>query len=490
MNAFETMGVSRPLLKALEQMGIQTPTPIQEMIIPAALEGRDLLAKGKTGSGKTLSYGIPLCERVTWQCRFPQALVLVPTRELALQVKSTLFWLGREKRLQVTSLIGGEDMDRQRRIIRQRNHILVGTPGRVLALLQEGTLNGMHIACLILDEGDLMLDMGFRPDIEKILESLPKVKQRIFCSATLPASLGEICRRYLQQPLYLEIPEEGTPDTIRQEGYQIGEKDPDGEKNRLVQRLLFQKSPERMLIFCGTREMVNVLYRRLSRLGLRCGMLHGMVDQEQRSHTLDHFRQGRFPILIATDVAARGVDIPDITHVLQYDMALTAEAFLHRSGRCGRQGAPGENIFFFTLNERVYMERAQALWGRILPIKTGEALPDFSEDMWMLWKKNYTREKTVQKKRTPYQETRTVLHIGGGQKSGLRPGDFVGAICHLPDVQEEDIGTIEIRDSATYVEILNGKGAQVCEALQYTPIKGRERKVRIWKGKEKEKENK
>lgn len=472
-NQFASYGLTEDILETLRLLKYETPTPIQDRVIPLVLAGKDVIAKSQTGTGKTAAFAIPICQAVLWEENLPQALVLEPTRELAVQVREELFHVGRKKRLKVPAVFGGFPIDKQILTLKQKSHIVVGTPGRVMDHIRRESLRTERIRCLVIDEADLMLDMGFMEDVKQIMESIPGKPQILLFSATIGERVKQLSDACLPEAVFVEMESETeTAQGIEQAVYNTGTED----KYRTLFRVLVKERPSDCMIFCGTREMVNVLYRKLSKDGLRCGMIHGEVDQGERLKTIEAFRDGRIHYLIATDVAARGVDFDNISHVINYDFPTNKETFVHRSGRTGRNGKTGKAISLVTVEEERMKQVVEAYIGEILPVME---CPEPKEAEIRAFR-NSQRNQTPLKVRKGAVLNRSImrLSIGGGKKSKIRTVDIVGAICNVDGIVSDDIGIIDIRDSLTYVEILNGKGELVLETLQSKPIKGRIRKVR------------
>lgn len=431
-NQFAAYNLSQPILDALTLLGYTTPTPIQEAVIPAALNGRDIAARSQTGTGKTLAFAVPICEKAVWEENLPQALVLEPTRELAVQVSRELFQVGRKKRLKVPAVFGGFPIDKQIRTLKQKSHIVVGTPGRVMDHLRRGSLCLSTVRFLVIDEADLMLDMGFLEDVQQILSMLPNHRTTFLFSATLDGRVQELTEAAVSEAVFISMEDEvKAPPAIEQSVYQVLQE----EKYGGFKNILIKENPDRCMIFCGTREMVNVLFQKLRRDRIFCGMIHGEMEQAERLKHVDAFRQGGFRYLIATDVAARGIDFEGISLVVNYD----------------------------------FMDAALPL----LPLPE----PDEAEEkaFWALQRK---KAEPRAGRDAALNHSILRLSIGGGRKSKMRTGDIVGTICSIDGVAAEDIGIIDVRESLTYVEILNQKGPMVLEQLQSKTIKGKVRKVR------------
>lgn len=476
-NQFAQYNLSQPLAEALELLGYTTPTEIQKMVIPAALEGRSIVARSQTGTGKTLAFAVPLCQQVAWEENLPQALVLEPSRELAVQVSHEILNVGRRKRLKVPAVFGGFPIDKQIQSLRQKSHIVVGTPGRVMDHIRRGSLQLSNVRYLVIDEADLMLDMGFLEEVRQIISLLPEDRRTYLFSATLDEQVQKLAQEAVKDALFISQEQEiQAPPSISQSVYETEQE----QKYQAFKQVLMKENPDSCMIFCGTREMVNVLFQKLRRDRIFCGMIHGEMEQKERLKNVDAFRRGGFRYLIATDVAARGIDFEGISLVVNYDFPTGRETYVHRIGRTGRNGMSGRAVSLVTAEEMRMVQRAGDYMGAVLEV-TPCPQPDQAEEkaFWAL-----QREKAAPKARKGEALNRSILRlaIGGGRKSKMRSGDIVGTICSIEGVEAEDIGIIDIRESLTYVEILNQKGPLVLEQLQSKTIKGKVRKVRVTGG--------
>lgn len=465
--------VSPQILEALTLLGYSKPTKIQQEVIPAVLEGRNLVVKSQTGTGKTAAFAIPICEKVLWEENLPQALILEPTRELAVQIRDEIFHIGRKKRLKVPAVFGGFPIDKQIQTLRQKSHIVVGTPGRVMDHIRRESLKLQAVSFLVIDEADLMLDMGFLDEVKEIMAMLPGDIRILLFSATLDAKVQELVETSISDTvIIMQESDTETADRIEQSVYET-ESD---KKYEVFTDLLVQENPDSCMIFCGTREMVNVLFQKLRRDRIFCGMLHGELDQGERLKTIEAFRRGGFRYLIATDVAARGIDFDNITHVFNYDFPTGRETYVHRVGRTGRNGRYGKAVSLVCEGDKRMLGAVEEYMGKTIPLCE---CPDRKTlDEKAFWARQ--REKSAPREGKGAALNRAImrLSIGGGRKSKMRAVDIVGTICSLDNLTAEDIGIIDIRESLTYVEILNEKGTVVLEALQEKPIKGKLRKVR------------
>lgn len=474
-NQFGIYPLSAEVLDALHILHYSEPTPIQTKVIPLALEAKNLIAQSKTGSGKTAAFAIPICEIVKWEYNEPQVLVLEPTRELTVQVKDEIYHIGRKKRLKVPDLFGGFPIDKQIQTLRQKSHIIVGTPGRVLDHIRRESLKLQRIQTVVIDEADLMFDMGFREDVESILQQIPNKYTMMLFSATIGDEIQSLVSTYMPDAVSVVIEDSQETEEqvdITQKTYQV----PGEEKYRVFKNVFIQENPKNAMIFCGTKEMVNVLCRKMQKDHIKCGMIHGDIEQQDRIRTIESFREGRIRYLIATDVIARGIDFENLSYVINYDFPTGKETYVHRIGRTGRNGAKGTAISFITPEDIRMKEQVELYVGYTLPVYEEEPLRKQAEEDF--WKRQKEKPVLKPKKGAGFAAEIMKLSIGGGKKSKIRTTDIVGAISNIDGITPQDIGAIDVRDSLSYVEILNGKGSIVLEALQTRPLKGKIRKVR------------
>ncbi len=349
-------------IRAIQALGWQQPTPIQAKVIPLLREGRDLVGQAQTGSGKTGAFGIPLVERLDPARRVFQALVLVPTRELAVQVSDELRALGRFRGLTVVTLYGGQPIERQFTDLRKRPHLAVATPGRLLDHVQRGTVRLGTVSTVILDEADRMLDMGFLPDVTRILTETPATRQTALFSATMPAAVRTIAERQMRNPVWLRITApRPTVESVNQFYLEVAEED----KVKALRRLLRHEPIESALVFRRTQYRVDRLAKALGR-DQRVGVLHGGMRQGARLAALRDFEQKHTPVLIATNVASRGLDLPEISHVINFDMPEDVETYVHRVGRTARMGRSGTAITFVGQHDMEMFDQLQRALGSSL----------------------------------------------------------------------------------------------------------------------------
>lgn len=342
--------ISNDILKGLEEMGFVDMTPIQERAIPVMMKGRDIVGQAQTGTGKTAAFGIPMIEAINPSDDGVQGLVICPTRELAIQGAEELKKMSRfVKGVKVVPIYGGQDISRQFRALKGNVSIVIGTPGRIMDHMRRGTLKFDHLKMLVLDEADEMLDMGFREDIETICSSMPEDRQSALFSATMPKPIMELTERYLKDAEYIEVEaEELTVKTIKQSYYMVK----GNQKDAAICRLIDYMSPKRALIFCNTKRKVDQLTIMLKKKGYSAEALHGDLSQHQRDRVMNLFRSGNLELLLATDVAARGIDVDNVDIVFNYDLPQEQDYYVHRIGRTGRAGKKGKAVSIINTRER------------------------------------------------------------------------------------------------------------------------------------------
>ena len=340
---FASLGLSDTSLDVMDNLGFIHPTPIQEKTIPGLLEGKDIVGLAETGSGKTIAFGAPMAERIDAELGEVQGIALVPTRELAQQVLDVMTTLAEPHGLLTVGLLGGRAIKKDIQNLGRSPQVLVGTPGRVQDHLQRGTLNLRKVKFVVLDEADEMLDIGFLPAIRRILSRTPRSRQTALFSATMPTTIKRLIWQFMDDPETFSVDSEGSAAVSVEQTYvEVAERD----KVLALKELIEKELKGRSLVFCRTRRMVEKLAKNLSGLGVKVGALHGDMDQRVRDRVVKQFREGALELLIATNVAARGIDIPEITHVVHYDFPQNTEEYIHRTGRTGRAGKTGKSIVF------------------------------------------------------------------------------------------------------------------------------------------------
>ncbi len=369
---FESFGLSEPLMRDIQRAGFKEPTPIQVKAIPPGLEGRDVLGCAQTGTGKTAAFVIPMIERLAdGQRGHPRGLILAPTRELVFQIQETVDKLGRSRRISATSIVGGADMLAQVRGLRQRPDIIVATPGRLLDHMWQGNILFTKLEVVVLDEADRMLDMGFADQLNQIIDAIPEERQTLLFSATLPDNLGDLARMSLKNPIRALVSKRATPAAgVTHKLHHTTQ----AEKTSLLLSIL-KDNKDAVLVFARTKHRVNRLGEALERLGHRVAILHGDRRLSQRRSALEGFRRGRYTVLVATDVAARGLDVDNIAHVVNFDLPYTAEDYIHRIGRTGRMNKVGMATSFVTDEDSNNLRAIERLIGHSVPRAAGSRPP-------------------------------------------------------------------------------------------------------------------
>jgi len=348
LTTFYELGLSNELMKAIRRMGFEETTPIQAETIPLSLQNKDVIGQAQTGTGKTAAFGIPLIEKVDVTNEAIQGLVVAPTRELAIQVSEELYKIGAVKRVRVLPIYGGQDIGRQIRALKKRPHIIVGTPGRIIDHINRKTLHLENVHTVVLDEADEMLNMGFIDDIEAILSNVPEKRQTLLFSATMPEPIRRIAERFMNEPQIVKVKaKEMTVPNIQQYYLEVQEK----KKFDILTRLLDIQAPELAIVFGRTKRRVDELAEALNLRGYAAEGIHGDLSQAKRLSVLRKFKEGSIEILVATDVAARGLDISGVTHVYNFDIPQDPESYVHRIGRTGRAGKTGVAMTFVTPRE-------------------------------------------------------------------------------------------------------------------------------------------
>ncbi len=352
LKKFEELGISPATLKSLKRMGFEEATPIQAETIPLGLGNRDLIGQAQTGTGKTTAFGVPMIDKIDYTKDIIQGIIIAPTRELAIQVSEELYKIGYGKRARVLSIYGGQDINRQIRALKRPPHIIVGTPGRLLDHINRNTIRLDHVQMVVLDEADEMLNMGFIEDIEAILAKVPEEHQTLLFSATMPGPIQRIAERFMNNPEIIRVKaKEVTVSLIDQYYIEIPEKG----KFDVLTRLLDIQSPELAIIFGRTKRRVDELSEALNLRGYNAEGIHGDLSQAKRLSVLRKFKEGSIDVLVATDVAARGLDISGVTHVYNFDIPQDPESYVHRIGRTGRAGNAGVAITLITPREKSYL---------------------------------------------------------------------------------------------------------------------------------------
>jgi len=543
-SGFAELGLSPGLCRALSGLGYEEPTPIQRAAVPPLIAGRDLVGQAATGTGKTAAFALPVLQRISGRSGQAGvlALILVPTRELAIQVSAAMHSYGRDMSVRVLPVYGGQPIGRQLRALDRGVDAVVATPGRALDHITRGTLDLSGLEIVVLDEADEMFDMGFAEDIELILGETPQNRQAALFSATMPPRIDGMVRRYLSDPVRVELGRKASASPegllVRQTAYMT----PRGYKPAALARVLDLEMPPAAVVFCRTRDEVDQVAETLNGKGFRAEALHGGMDQQQRDRVMGRLRGGKLDLLVATDVAARGLDVDRLTHVVNYDVPSAPDSYVHRIGRVGRAGREGTAITLAEPRERNMLKAIERATGRPIAIEKVPTVADLrarrleltraalrqvvleddldafravveplgeefgiyevalaavklasdasgtSRDEEELPEVDLPppddrggRRKAAgrdQRRGRPAAKATTRLFVGTGRSSGVRPQDLVGVIARKSYLSGREIGAIEIADRFSLVEVPETAADDVVAALRQVSIKGRKATVR------------
>jgi ATP-independent RNA helicase DbpA len=453
--SFSALPLHPGLLANLDSLDYHRMTPIQAKSLPPILAGRDVIAQGKTGSGKTAAFGLGLLQQLEVKQFAVQALVLCPTRELADQVANELRRLARGiHNIKILTLCGGAAFGPQIGSLAHGAHIIVGTPGRIEEHLRKGTLKLAALRTLVLDEADRMLDMGFQPSLDAILEYVPAPRQTLLFSATFPAGIADIAQRVMQEPLQVQVESTHDSGTIAQAFHRVA----DDERMTALRQLLLQQRPDSAVVFCNTRQECAAVAGDLRRSGFSVLALHGDLEQRDRDRTLVQFANKSLSVLVATDVAARGLDIDALDAVINYHIPRDLDVYIHRIGRTGRAGRRGLACTLFSDKEQHKLAKLEALLGQ--PV-TPAALPPASV-----------------LEQPGYKPPMVTLEIGAGKKQKLRPGDILGALTGENGVDGSAVGKITLQDNCAFVAVARAAAGDALYKLQQGKLKGRSVRAR------------
>ena len=546
-DGFKTLGLDRALVTAAAALGYEEPTAIQREAIPPLLQGRDLLGQAATGTGKTAAFALPMLHRIgeSNEKEGPRAvrgLILVPTRELAMQVAEAVHKYGRTLGIRVLPIYGGQSMQQQLRALRRGIDIVVATPGRALDHINRGTLGLDAAEMLVLDEADEMLDLGFSEELEAIVATLPEKRQTALFSATVAPRIRTIAKRYLHDPVHVTIASQtstsGKTFAVREVAYAVQR----AHKAAALARVIDMEAPTSAIIFCRTRTEVDELTQTLGGHGYQAEALHGGFSQEQRDRVLRRFREGTSEILVATDVAARGLDIEHLSHVVNYDVPPSPDAYVHRIGRTGRAGRKGVAITLVEAREHRLLKNIEQHTKRkirvesvptVLDLRTRrleltraaleELLAEGELDQYRVVVESLATEydvldlaaaavKLVDKREGSDKDNVEIpvaslpagkagkaergksgprlraqdaakLYIGLGRSAGIRPADLVGAIANEARIDSRDIGAIDITDRFSLVEVPASEADRIIKTLRGKAIRGKKVSVRRDRGK-------
>lgn len=500
---FDNYNLSNEIKNALKDMGYKLPTIVQKEVIPLGLSGQDIIVRSKTGSGKTAAFGVPICELVDWNKNKPQALVITPTRELALQVNEDFTNIGRYKRIKSTAILGGQSFARQQMELKQKTHIVVGTPGRLLDHIQKGTLSIDLVKYLVIDEADEMLNMGFINQVESIIDMLEYDRVTMLFSATMPSAVKKLSRKYMIEPLSVNVqeetdkpsPENEQENEIMDNALENGQERPrtsiesniehikfltkDIEKLSLLLDLTVLENPDTCIIFCNTQDQVDLVHDRLKDLKYSCDKIHGGLEQKDRMSAINRFKSGEFRYLVATNLVARGIDVEDVPLIINYDLTPDKDVYIHRTGRTARAGRSGKAISLITPYDERYLPFIEKHLGFDIIVGQPPTRDELLKARVGFEAKMKERPKVKKSKSIKMDKQILKIRMNLGKRKGIRASTIVGIISNIDGITDKDIGIITVMDTLSFVEILNGKGNIVLKGLRKTKVKGKGIKVTI-----------
>jgi ATP-dependent RNA helicase DeaD len=483
VKSFKELGLSEHIQSAIDELGFEEPTPIQEQAIPELLDGHDVIGQAQTGTGKTAAFGLPLLQYLDPSSSETQAIVLTPTRELCIQVTQALRSYAEHMDIEVVAVFGGQPIAQQSPRLRAGAHVVVATVGRMKDLISRHILVLTSVRFVVLDEADEMLDLGFIEDVEKILRMCPNGRQTALFSATMPPPIAKLAERYMYDPVVIKItPKQLTVDAIEQAYVEV----PAREKTARLREVLAAEEPEQAIIFCRTKLGCARLDKELRDRGLRCKALHGDLSQGQRDGVMIQFKEHKLPLLVATDVAARGLDIEHVTHVINYDLPNNTEIYVHRIGRTGRVGRTGRAITFATpaqMDDIRQIEReAKTSIGEWEPPE--ERLKHAPRPR----RRDHSKDrKPEREKLEPSDEVHAAeeaaaangakLFVNRGHGSGIEQEDLHWALTEGAVIPGDEIKRIEVLDRFSFVELSEEQAAVALERLDGTKLKGKQIRV-------------
>jgi ATP-dependent RNA helicase DeaD len=473
MPSFADLGLSQPLLEALNHLGYESPTPIQEQAIPELLQGHDVIGQAQTGTGKTAAFGLPLLEYIDTDHEEVQALVLTPTRELCIQVTQALRAYGQRRGIQVVAVFGGAPIRNQVAQLKQGAQVVVGTVGRVMDLMNRHELVLSDVRYAVLDEADEMLDLGFLEDVETILSRCPSGRQTALFSATMPPEIKKLAEKRMFDPITIKVRAATlTIDTVDQSYVEVSDRD----KPEALARVLKAEDPEQAIIFARTKIGVDRLARRLGDAGIRVKALHGDMSQGSRDGVMIAFKGGRERLLVATDVAARGLDISGVTHVINYDIPNSPDVYVHRIGRTGRVGRSGRAITLITPKQRRELEAIEKhAKTEIHPWSTEVVAVEPNGD------RETRRPRHTKPRKAAVGGEVVKLIVSGGRAQGIEPADVIGAIVDNSHLEGEDIRNVRVLERFSFVEVPAARSREVIDKVSGSAVRGTKLRLEVAK---------
>ena len=477
INRFEEFNLDKNIIKSLKNMKYEIPSKVQSKVIPQLLNNKDIIVKSKTGSGKTASFAIPLCEKVDINNNSVQGLIIAPTRELALQIKEEVQNIGRIKKVRCSAIFGKQPLKEQVAELKQRVHIVVATPGRIIDHIGRGTIDLSNIKFFIIDEADKMLNKGFVDDMESIMTKLPQNACKGMFSATIDDNINSVCEKYMKNIIRIEIKDEDK--YIKKQISEFFIKSEEENKYDLLKSIIYKECPHSVIVFANTRDKVDEIYKSMKKDKFTVGVIHGDMSQDKRLFIIKDFKENKFNILVSSDITSRGIHVDDVSLVINYEVPRDKENYVHRIGRTGRVDKLGKAITIVSTKEEKYLREIEEYTKNQIEEISSIDEREVSEgkNKFKILQENLLKNRKSNINKKENQEV-TKIYLNVGKKKKIRVIDIVGAFSNIEGINNEDIGVIEVKDTCSYVDILNYKGENFLKNNKTIIIKKKQVKVK------------
>ena len=477
INRFEEFNLDKNIIKSLKNIKYEIPSKVQSKVIPQLLNNKDIIVKSKTGSGKTASFAIPLCEKVDINNNSVQGLIIAPTRELALQIKEEVQNIGRIKKVRCSAIFGKQPLKEQVAELKQRVHIVVATPGRIIDHIGRGTIDLSNIKFFIIDEADKMLNKGFVDDMESIMTKLPQNACKGMFSATIDDNINSVCEKYMKNIIRIEIKDEDK--YIKKQISEFFINSEEENKYDLLKSIIYKECPHSVIVFANTRDKVDEIYKSMKKDKFTVGVIHGDMSQDKRLFIIKDFKENKFNILVSSDITSRGIHVDDVSLVINYEVPRDKENYIHRIGRTGRVDKVGKAITIVSNKEEKYLREIEEYTKNQIEEISSIDEREVSEgkDKFKILQENLLKNRKSNINKKENQEV-TKIYLNVGKKKKIRVIDIVGPFSNIEGINNEDIGVIEVKDICSYVDILNYKGENFLKNNKTIIIKKKQVKVK------------
>ena len=477
INRFEEFNLDKNIIKSLKNIKYEIPSKVQSKVIPQLLNNKDIIVNSKTGSGKTASFAIPLCEKVDINNNSVQGLIIAPTRELALQIKEEVQNIGRIKKVRCSAIFGKQPLKEQVAELKQRVHIVVATPGRIIDHIGRGTIDLSNIKFFIIDEADKMLNKGFVNDMESIMTKLPQNTCKGMFSATIDDNINSVCEKYMKDIIRIEIKDEDK--YIKKQISEFFINSEEENKYDLLKSIIYKECPHSVIVFANTRDKVDEIYKSMKKDKFTVGVIHGDMSQDKRLFIIKDFKENKFNILVSSDITSRGIHVDNVSLVINYEVPRDKENYVHRIGRTGRVDKLGKAITIVSTKEEKYLREIEEYTkNQIEEInEIDEREVSEGKNKFKILQENLLKNRKSNINKKENQEV-TKIYLNVGKKKKIRVIDIVGAFSNIEGINNEDIGVIEVKDTCSYVDILNYKGENFLKNNKTIIIKKKQVKVK------------